>query len=114
MVCARPDDVQTTTRSSRTAKLVYTTESNTRQGYRPRLLARPSFRTPHADDRAAVQRFFEGFEALPTLRRGHTHLADVVPGYEAAHATVHERVRTVAQAVTACGTRLSNAVVPVA
>ncbi|MGH2354500.1 MAG: IS6 family transposase, partial [Chloroflexota bacterium] len=54
------------------------------------------------------QRFFEGFEARHALRRGPGHLTDLVPGYEAAHATVHERVRAVAQAVTALGVRLST------
>src|SRR3712207_2821605 len=36
------------------------------------------------------QRFFEGFEALHALRRGHTDVAHLVPGHDAARATVHE------------------------
>jgi transposase-like protein len=56
------------------------------------------------------QRFFEGFEALHALRRGHARLADLVPGYDASDATVHERVRAVAHAVTALGTRLTKTV----
>jgi transposase-like protein len=38
---------------------------------------------------ATGQRFFEGFEALHALRRGHASLADLVPGYETTHATIH-------------------------
>ncbi len=59
------------------------------------------------------QRFFEGFEALHALRRGHTCLATLVPGYDAAHATVHERVRAVAHTVSALGARLTKAARPV-
>jgi len=55
------------------------------------------------------QRFFEGFEGLHALRRGHTCLAKLVPGYKAAHATTHERVRAVADAVSALGARLTRA-----
>ena len=62
---------------------------------------------------ATGQRFFEGFEALHALRRGHTRLTDLVPGSDPAHATAHDRVRAVAQAVTALGTRLTK-MVPVA
>jgi transposase, IS6 family len=58
------------------------------------------------------QRFFEGFEALHALRRGHVRLADLVPGYDAAHATVHERVRAVAHAGTVLGARLTKTVRP--
>jgi transposase-like protein len=58
------------------------------------------------------QRFFEGFEALHALRRGHTCLATLVPGYDAAHATVHERVRAVAHTVTALGAHLTKAARP--
>ncbi len=55
------------------------------------------------------QQFFEGFEALHALRRGHACLTDLVPGYDAAHATTHERVRAVADAVSALGARLTRA-----
>src|SRR6266545_1816370 len=61
---------------------------------------------------ATGQRFFEGFEALHALRRGHARFADRVPGYDPAHATVHERVRAVAQAVTALGARLTKVPAP--
>ena len=54
---------------------------------------------------ATGQRFFEGFEALHALRRGHTHL---IPGDDPARATVHERVRAVARAVTALGVCLAR------
>ncbi len=60
------------------------------------------------------QRFFEGFEALLTLRWGHTRLADLVPAYDPARATVHERVRAVAHAVTALGVALTKAAAPAA
>ena len=59
---------------------------------------------------ATGQRFFEGFEALHALRRGHTRLAHLVPGDHPACPTVHERVRAVARAVTALGARLTRAV----
>ena len=54
------------------------------------------------------QRFFEGFEARHALRRGHTRLTELLPGFDPAHATAHERVRAVAHAVTALGTRLTR------
>jgi hypothetical protein len=57
---------------------------------------------------ATGQCFFEGFGALHALRRGHARLADLVPGYDATHATVHERVRAVAHAVSALGARLTK------
>jgi len=63
------------------------------------------------------QRFFEGFEgfeALHALRRGHTRLVDLVPGHDPARATVHQRVRAVAHAVTALGAALIKAVAPAA
>jgi transposase-like protein len=63
---------------------------------------------------ATGQRFFEGFEALHALRRGHARLAALVPGYDPARATVHERVRAVARAVTSLGARLPKAVAPAA
>ena len=59
--------------------------------------------------RTTGQRFFEGFEGLHALRRGHTCLAKLVPGYKAAHATTHERVRAMADAVSALGARLTRA-----
>ena len=58
---------------------------------------------------ATGQRFFEGFEALHALRRGHADRAHLVPGHDALHATVHQRVRAVARAVTALGARLTKA-----
>ena len=58
------------------------------------------------------QRFFEGFEALHALRRGHTCLADLVPTYDPARASVHDRVRAVAYAVTALGARLRRVAAP--
>ncbi len=61
---------------------------------------------------ATGQRFFEGFEALHALRRGHASLTDLVPGYDAAHATVHERVRAVARVVTTLGAALTKTVTP--
>lgn len=59
---------------------------------------------------ATGQRFFEGFEALHALRRGHTDLAHLLPGYDPALATVHDRVRAVAHAITTLGARLPKAV----
>ena len=63
---------------------------------------------------ATGQRFFEGFEALHALRRGHAFLAALVPGYDPLQATVHEGVRAVARAVDALGSRLTKAVAPAA
>ena len=63
---------------------------------------------------ATGQRFFEGFEALHALRRGHARLAALVPGYDPARATAHEGVRAVAHAVTALGARLTKAATPAA
>jgi transposase-like protein len=57
---------------------------------------------------ATGQRFFEGFEALHALRRGHARLATLVPGYDTATSSAHGRVRAVAEAVTALGTRLTK------
>jgi hypothetical protein len=51
---------------------------------------------------------FEGFEALHALRRGHACLTALGPGYDATHATVHERVQAVARAITALGARLTK------
>jgi hypothetical protein len=58
---------------------------------------------------ATGQQFFEGFEALHALRRGHAGLAQLRPGHDDRHATVHERVRAVERAVTALGARLTKA-----
>jgi putative transposase len=55
------------------------------------------------------QRFFEGFEALQALARGHVSLEWLVPGFPPTAATPHERARAVASAVTLLGTRLSRA-----
>jgi transposase-like protein len=63
---------------------------------------------------ATGQRFFEGFEALHALRRGHARLAALVPGYDPGQATIHEGVRAVARAVTALGARLTKAAAPAA
>ena len=57
---------------------------------------------------ATLQRFFEGFEALHALRRGHTCLTELVPGFDPARATAHDRVRAVAHAGTALGSRLTK------
>jgi transposase-like protein len=55
------------------------------------------------------QRFFEGFAGFHALRRGHTRLAELVPGYDPAQATVHEHVRAVAHAATVLGACLRKA-----
>jgi transposase-like protein len=52
------------------------------------------------------QRFFEGFELLQALHRGHVHLRDLVPDYTSADATPYARVRAVVVAVNALGVRL--------
>ena len=52
------------------------------------------------------QRFFEGFEALYALRRGHVPLDRFVPEYPSAGATPHQQARAVAAAVHALGARL--------
>jgi len=52
---------------------------------------------------ATGQRFFEGFEALQALHRGHVHLRDLVPNYNSADATPHGRARAVVVAVNALG-----------
>jgi hypothetical protein len=49
------------------------------------------------------QRFFEGFEALQALFRGHVHLHDLMPDYNSADATPHARARAVVVAVNALG-----------
>ena len=58
---------------------------------------------------ATGQRFFEGFEAVQALSRGHVHLERLVPGYPPAGATPHERARAVARAVTLLGPQLRRA-----
>jgi transposase-like protein len=58
---------------------------------------------------AIGQHFFEGFEALQALVRGHVLLAGLTPASSAAGATPHERARAVAKAVTVLGTRLRRA-----
>jgi|GEM_PF-219226 len=63
---------------------------------------------------ATGQRFFEAFEALHALRRGHTRLAHLVPGHEPARATVHEHIRAVARAVASLGARLTKHAAPAA
>ena len=55
---------------------------------------------------ATGQRFFEGFEALSALRRGHTRLTALLPGFDPTQASVHDRVRAVARTVTVLGARL--------
>ena len=55
------------------------------------------------------QRFFDGFEALRALRRGHACLAGLVPEHDPAQASVHDCVRAVARAVTVLGARLTKA-----
>ena len=57
---------------------------------------------------ATGQRFFEGFEALHALRRGHACLAALVPDHDPARASPHQRVRAVARAVTALGACLAK------
>jgi putative transposase len=55
------------------------------------------------------QRFFEGFEALQALARGHVPLERLVSDYRAAGATPHEQARAVVRAVHALGARLRRA-----
>jgi putative transposase len=51
--------------------------------------------------------FFEGFEVLQALHRGHVHLRDLVPDYDdCADATPHAHARAVVVAVNALGARL--------
>ena len=57
---------------------------------------------------ATGQRFFEGFEALHSLRCGHTRLTELVPEFDPTQATAHDRVRAVAHAVAVLGTRLAK------
>ena len=57
------------------------------------------------------QRFFEGFEALQALRRGHVHWQDLAPGdpHHPAGATPHDQARAVVIAPHALGARLTRA-----
>ncbi len=58
---------------------------------------------------ATGQRFFEGFEALHALRRGHVQFAPLVPGFLPSDATTpQERARAVVAAVHTLGTRLTR------
>lgn len=59
---------------------------------------------------ATGQRFFEGFEALQSLRRGPIPLDHLVAGYRAGGTTPHEHVRAVVAALHTLGTRLTRAV----
>ena len=63
---------------------------------------------------ATGQRFFESFEALHALRRGHIHLTELAPGFDPAATTAHDRVRAVAYAVTALGACLTKGATPAA
>ena len=54
---------------------------------------------------ATGQRFFEGFEALHALHRGHIHLEHLASGYPPAGATRHECARAVVAALRVLGTR---------
>jgi hypothetical protein len=58
---------------------------------------------------ATGQRFFESFEALHALRRGHIHLEPLVPGYPLAGATPHAHARAVVSALHILGARLLRA-----
>jgi len=58
---------------------------------------------------ATGQRFFDGFEVLYALRRGHARLEQLVPGYPPAGATPHQRARAVVAALHTLGTRLTRA-----
>ena len=53
------------------------------------------------------QRFFEGFEALQALRRGHIELSRLLPG-QLSGASPHERAREVVAAVGALGAHLAR------
>ena len=55
------------------------------------------------------QRFFEGFEALQALHRGHIPLEHLVPSYSPADARPQERARAVVRALHALGSRLTRA-----
>jgi putative transposase len=56
---------------------------------------------------ASGQRFFEGFEALQALHRGHVYLRDLVPDYDPRDSmTPHVHARAVVVAVNALGAHL--------
>ncbi len=55
---------------------------------------------------ATGQRFFEGFEALQALHRGHVYLHELLPEYDPAAMTPHAHVRAVSVAVNALGAHL--------
>jgi putative transposase len=55
------------------------------------------------------QRFFEGFEALQALDRGHIHLGPLIPGDESAAPTPHAHVRAVVRALHTRGAGLRRA-----
>jgi hypothetical protein len=61
---------------------------------------------------ATGQRFFESFEGLHALRRGHTCLTALVPTYDPAQASAHDQVRAVDQAASALGARLTKVTAP--
>ena len=52
------------------------------------------------------QRFFEGFEALQALARGHVSLERIIPGDLLARTTPHDQARAVVYAVNALGAQL--------
>ena len=58
---------------------------------------------------ATGQRFFEGFEALRALQSRHVRWNELVPDYDPAAASAHERVRAMVRAVTSLGARLVRA-----
>jgi putative transposase len=58
------------------------------------------------------QYFFERFEVVHALRRGHVHLEPLVPGFPPTGATPHQRARAVVTALQAVGARLTRAVEP--
>ena len=58
---------------------------------------------------ATGQRFFEGFEALHALYRGHVSLEPLVPDHALAAATPHQHARAVVSALHALGARLTRA-----
>ena len=59
--------------------------------------------------RSAVERFFEGFEAVQARCHGHARLERLGLGSPSTGATPHERARAVVRAITALGARLRRA-----
>jgi putative transposase len=59
--------------------------------------------------RETGQRFFEAFEAVQALQRGHINLEHLVPGYVRERATPHQCARAVVRALHTLGTRLMRA-----